>query len=111
MPKWNFCAILAEAAKYPHRSAFNKGKRAAYDAAKDQGLLELIYPPKPKKPKPVRALPSPTISDDLFEPSPAQLRAMSDLDKLDDPQADFDWIKTQPLSDRDHLWKLIKSGR
>lgn len=47
MSKWTEEAIIAEAANYTNRSEFNKGKRSAYDAAVELGILDKLFGPVP----------------------------------------------------------------
>ena len=43
--KWSsFFALMEEANKYPNRSTFAKEKRNAYNAAKDMGVLDNLFP-------------------------------------------------------------------
>ena len=42
--KWTFEAVVAESGKYRSRSEFAKGKRNAYNAARDAGMLDYLFP-------------------------------------------------------------------
>ena len=47
MSKWTEEAIIAEAANYKNRTEFAKGKRNAYDASVELGILDKLFGPAP----------------------------------------------------------------
>lgn len=50
MSKWTEEVLIIEAAKYANRTDFNKGKRSAYDAAVELGILDQLFPEVTQRP-------------------------------------------------------------